>query len=172
MKPMAYDGSKDEPAAPRIEDHLGLVRAVVSKFHRGGHIEDSELYSVGCVALVDARRTYDPERSKFCTWAMRLIRQRVIDECSRRRRESYSGEMDEFVDDEPNDLPVHLVPDLLKGHESTEEGRMLVGHYMDGKSLAEIGREFGISKESARKRIMSAASAIRRKSRSILENFV
>ena len=169
---MAKESQKECAYSVRIEEHLGLVRFVVSKFHRGRFVEDSDLYSAGCMALVEARTTYDPSRSKFSTWATRLIRQRVIEELRRKKRDSCSGELQDIADDDSQKLPVHLVPRILKGHENTDAGRMMVGHYMDGKSLSELGREFGISKESVRQRIGSAVSAIRRKNRSILENFV
>lgn len=157
----------------RIEDHLGLVRAVVCKFHRGRFVEDSELFSVGCLALVEAQRTFDPTKSKFCTWATRLIQQRVIDEHRKKKKESPvddTCEMRDIPEQKQEQLPVHLLSHILEGETPAEDRRMLVGHYLEGKSLAELGREFGISKEWVRKKISLALSSIRRKNRCVLEN--
>lgn len=163
-----------EPASKiKIEEHLGLVRAVVCKFHKGRFVEDSELFSIGCLALVEAHKTFDPSKSKFCTWATRLIQQRVVDEYRKRKKESpvdETCELREIPNREQDRLPVHILSHMLSEEPPTKDREMLVGHYIDGKSLAELGREFGISKEWVRKKISVVLSSIRRKNRSFLEN--
>lgn len=145
----------------RVEEYIGLMSSCVLRFVKDGPVQDSELYSVGCLALIEAARTFDPSRAKFCTWATRIINQRIIDELKRgaRVRESCS-DLSLHPEEETERLPVHLVPRLLEGSDVGE--RMVVRHYLDGKSLSEIGREFGFSKEWVRKKIQSAVSKIRR----------
>lgn len=161
----------------KVEDHLGLVRAVVYKFCRKGRLEDSELYSVGCVALVEAARSFDPSRSKFCTWATRLIRQRVLDEVRKSYRErarSSDAGVDNLVDGSARSL-AHMIPQILGSSEGDSKAdsagkAVLRRYYLDEMSLSELGRELGISKEGVRKRLNSAISMVRKKNSLLLEN--
>lgn len=61
-----------------LEDHLGLVRSIVSKFDKYNPM-DSELFGIGCLALVEAQKSYIPERGAFSTWATKLIKQSIFD---------------------------------------------------------------------------------------------
>jgi len=161
----------------KVEDHIGLVRAVVCKFVRKGRLEDSDLFSVGCLALMESAETYDPEKSKFCTWATRLIRQRVVDEYRRSKRTPRHDDagLTEAPSRRPSDLPIHVVPRLMDRDPSDSKSErqskeMLFAHYLDGKSLAQIGKGFGFSKEGVRKKIQSAVAAIRIKNLSKMED--
>lgn len=155
----------------RVEEYIGLLSSCVLKFVKDGPLQDSDLYSVGCLALMEAARTFDPSRSKFCTWATRIINQRIIDEIKRsaRVREACS-DLSLHPDEESEQLPLHLLPDLLDGDVADE--CMVVGHYLEGKSLSELGREFGFSKEWVRKKIQSAVSKIRRDNLALLEAYL
>jgi RNA polymerase sigma factor (sigma-70 family) len=152
----------------RIEDHMGLLCSCVLKFVRSGPVEDSELYSVGCLALMEAARTFDPSRSKFCTWATRIIMQRLVDEFHRnsRSKESCSPDLDSRPEEDRESFPLHLLPEILG--DECDERSMVVGHYLEGKSLSDLGREFGYSKEWIRKKIRSAVSKMRRDNRALL----
>jgi RNA polymerase sigma factor (sigma-70 family) len=156
----------------RIEDHMGLVYSCVLKFVKNGPVEDSELYSVGCLALLEASRTFDPSKSKFCTWATRIVMQRLVDEFRRsgRLKESPSADLDARPEENRKALPLHLLSDLL-GDEGDDRS-MVVGHYLEGRSLSDLGREFGYSKEWIRKKIQSAVSKIRRENLSLLEAYL
>lgn len=168
------DSNHERRDTIRVEDHLGLVGSIVLKFVRKGEVEDSELYSVGCLALVEAAKTHDPSKSKFSTWAYRVVRNRVLDEFkkSRRSRESSSCNLSMLADDFRESFPVHMVSDMIGGEERDDFTKMLVEHYIEGKSLAEIGREFGISREWVRKKVQFALSRIRSKNLHVLENQV
>lgn len=161
----------------RVEDHLGLVRSVVYKYCRSGRLEDSELYSVGCLALVEAANTFDSTKSKFCTWATRLIRQSVVDEIrkSARSREKTDDSAPEPAAGSSDDLHLELVMDMVAGKESDSDQErdgkeVLRGYFLEQKSLSELGRELNLSKEGVRKRMNSALSMVRRKNHSVLEN--
>lgn len=160
-----------------VEDHLGLLKACVLKFVRKGRVEDSELYSVGCLALVEAARTFDPSKAKFCTWATRIIRQRIIDEIKRSRRiqEDSSSEMSALASDQEDGPPVHLLERIMKNSKGCigkDDTKMLLGHYLDGRSLSDLGKEFGLSKEWVRKKLQVAVSKIRVKNRELMENYL
>jgi RNA polymerase sigma factor (sigma-70 family) len=167
--------SEDCPIRP--EEYLGLVKFVVCKFHKGPKIEDSELYSAGCLALVEASKTFDPSKSKFSTWAVRVIRQRVIDEIRsfKKMPRSTGADIYDFEVMPSEGPPVEFLSSLSdpEPNESESERKsrlMLLGHCIDGKSLSELGREFGVSKECVRKRILLAADKIRSSKISIWEN--
>lgn len=160
----------------RVEDHLGLVCSIVLKFIRRGKVEDSELYSVGCLALMEAARTFDPSKGKFATWAHLIVRQGVIDELKKngRSRENSSCELSKVAEERSPSSPVHFIDDIIvrASEDGGDDNKMLLAHYLEGKSLSELGREFGFSKEWVRKRIRSAASKIRERDRHIVENHI
>lgn len=177
MSRMADETKKGEPGV-RVEDHLGLVRSVVLKYDRKSRLEDSDLYSVGCLALMEAAGSFDPSRASFPTWATRIIRHRVVDEIRRtaRVKETASADMLSEIASPEKNSPVHLAESMLArrksdSREEARDKRLLRVYFLEEKTLSEIGRELGMSKEGARKRINSALSEIRRKNRSLLENF-
>lgn len=62
-----------EVAAPRAEDHLGLVHLCANRFRNRG-IEYDELYSAGCVGLLKAVKAFDNSRGvQFSTYAVPVI---------------------------------------------------------------------------------------------------
>lgn len=155
----------------RVEDYIGLLTSCVMKFVRRGSVQDSELYSVGCLALMEAAETFNASKSTFCTWATRVINHRILDQIKRnsRIRESCS-DLSLHPEDDSERLPLHLIPGLLDG--GGDDERMVSGHYLDGKSLSELGAEFGLSKEWVRQKIQSAVSRIRRDNIVILEAYL
>jgi len=161
----------------RAEDHLGIVWCLAKKFVRRGNIEDSEIYSVGCLALVEAVKTFDPSRSKFCTWAWQIVRNRMLDEVkkSSRSKEKSSPDLASTPDEREKPMPVHILPEILSnfgGRENQEDAKMLIGYYLEGRSLSELGREFGFSKEWIRKRMQVTVCRIREKNRHVLEGYL
>lgn len=170
---MLKDPEKND--AVRAEDHLGLVRRVVNRFRPGEEFDDSDLYAAGCLALVEAARTFDPSRSKFSTWASRIVLQRVVDEMRRSGKDPEASLPDDFPSEKGAGMPVHLVEGILalRKSDSREERagkRLLRGRYLEEKTLSQLGVEMGVSKEAARKRVDSAISMIRSKNRELLEN--
>ena len=168
------------------EDNIGLVRAVVCKFFRGSNIEDSELYSAGCVGLVAAARTFDSSKSKFSTWATRIITQHVINEIRRGRKEYGSVPLSSLDENQAADcledrrterLPESLVGILTQSDSSetnsdSENRRILLDVFIGEKSFAEIGRELGISREAVRKKTQRAINRIRSRNAGVLKEYV
>ncbi len=169
---MTHSAPKEAHEPIRVEDHLGLVRSLVLKFIRKGDVEDSELYSIGCLALVEATKTYDPSKSKFATWAWRVVRNRLLDEVKKsgRSRESASCDLATFADDRSAAMPVHMLSDFLGSLKGDRDAKMLVDHYLEGRSLSDIGSQVGFSKEWVRKKLQATILRIRAKNRHILEN--
>jgi len=66
-----------------VEAYLPLVKITVGRMAMNiqSFIEYEELYSIGCVGLLDAIEKYDPSReAKFTTYAITRVRGSVIDE--------------------------------------------------------------------------------------------
>jgi RNA polymerase sigma factor (sigma-70 family) len=62
-----------------IIKHLDdLVPAIAAEF-RGGNVEYEDLLAIGREGLTLAARSFDPEKSKFTTWATTKIRSAVMD---------------------------------------------------------------------------------------------
>lgn len=97
-----------------VEDNLKLVYAVVHK-HYPNCIQDEDLLQEGRIGLIKAANSYDPERSKFSTWAMCNIKMSMQREFMRRKRlEQYpTVSLDELRGGEDDDTPVTLLDTLV-----------------------------------------------------------
>lgn len=163
-----------------VSSNLRLVKSVISKFVRG-RIEDSELYSTGCLAMMEAASTFDPTKAKFSTWATRHIKQAVFDQLRKNKKnkifvsffEMQEIERDEALIDKHSSSPLHLVALAHPSEQDTAADilnkKMLCLHYLEKKSLSEIAKEFGFTKEGIRKKISRAILQIRKKNKSLLK---
>lgn len=56
-----------------VEKHLPLVRSLANRF-RGEYAESDDLFQVGCIGLLKALKSFDPERGNaFTTYAVPVI---------------------------------------------------------------------------------------------------
>lgn len=60
-----------------VSNNLKLVHLVCKKYRNSG-IEYDELYSIGCVGLVEACKRYDATRSALSTYAMAMINGHIL----------------------------------------------------------------------------------------------
>ena len=68
------------------EEYLPLVRHVANRIAASlpAHVDNDELFQVGSVGLVNASRSFDPQRGvAFKTYAFALIRGAILDELRR-----------------------------------------------------------------------------------------
>lgn len=165
-----------------VEQNLALAKSIVAKF-KPGNVEDSELYSVACIALMKAAATFDPSVAKFSTWATRIIRQHIITEIRKHKRDTVPlssldyDEAERVLADSSEDFPLHLAgllvdPDPSDSKAEAENKRMLAMHHLDGQSLSDIGREVGLSKERVRQRLATAIQSIRLKKREEIKEYM
>jgi len=165
-----------------VEQNLDLAKSIVAKF-KPGNVEDSELYSVACIALMKAAATFDPSVAKFSTWATRIIRQHIINEIRKRRQDTVPlssldyDEAERVLVDYREDFPLHLAgllvdPDPSDSKAEAENKRMLAMHHLDGQSLSDIGRKVGLSKERVRQRLANAIQSIRLKKREEIKEYM
>jgi RNA polymerase sigma factor (sigma-70 family) len=167
-----------------VEDNLGLAKSIVSKFCRGIRPEDSDLYPVACLELIRASTTFDPSKAKFSTWATRMITHRLISETRKRKKDNmtvllssldHDTQERSLADDDERELPIHLVPSILEGDCSESEAenkRILLAHYLEGKSFSEIAKKMNLSREAVRMKAKKAISLIRRKKMELLKEYL
>lgn len=76
------------------QNHINLVRRIARSY---GHWDVDHLESAGCQGLLKAIDSFDPAKgTTFETWASRLVRQAILQELRKRRREPV--EMVDFAD--------------------------------------------------------------------------
>lgn len=156
-----------------IEEHLGLVRSIVLQFDK--NLSDSDLYGIGCVALVEAYNSYEPEKGAFSTWATMIIKQSIFDFFRKNKKHKTVQHLDGDVQDNFRaKLPADLLQILLQEDTSDskvdkENKKILIDHFLNDKSWAEIGRNLKITRERVRQKGSEALSKIRKRYRFLLD---
>lgn len=159
---------------PVFEDHIGLVKSIVSSFDKSCPLQDSEFFPVACIGLIKAISTFDPTKSKFSYWATKIIRNSIICEI-KKRNPLPVGDMDEHPSESFCESPLDLISLLTNdcGNETPlelENKRMLVRHYLEGVPMAEIAREVGFTRERIRQKVNKAIQSIRMRHVDVLDN--
>lgn len=91
-----YRKARSEAARTSIRNeivvrHLGLARHVAGRLAHHP-LAAEELYSEGCLALIDAIRSFDPDRGfRFSTFAVACIRHRIFRRLKRDSRRARAG---------------------------------------------------------------------------------
>jgi len=145
------------------EEHLDLVRKIALKFLSSRcPVEDSYAYSDGCLGLLEAVKTYKRELGAFSTWAWKLIKNFIVEGHRKRSRQvriplvrmselpqrtsetivgKEMGELGELI----SYIPIMLEPHPQDSKKDRRNKKILEKHYLEGKTLAEISGEMGIS---------------------------
>lgn len=165
---------------PVFEDHIGLVKSIVSSFDRLCSPEDSELFPVACIGLMKAIESFDPSRSKFSYWATKIIRNSMISEIRKNSNDPVPMSRIDFDGEENlagrgSEMPLELVPFITGNSEGDtklelENRRILLRHFLEGVSMAEIARELGFTREGIRQKVKKAIESIRKRHGEILDN--
>jgi RNA polymerase sigma factor (sigma-70 family) len=167
-----------------VEKNIGLLRAVVSKFSKFPKIEDSDFYSIACLALVQAAASFDPSKSKFSTWATKIMTQKIIEQIRRNKKQNpvhlsslEPGEQDScLIDKKESTFPVHLLSLIAPNNSDTKiekESKSIISmHYLDGKSWSEIGRSLGMTREGVRQRAIKMIDSIRDSNFELLKDYL
>lgn len=149
------------------EDHIKLVFGVAKSYVKKGPIEDSDVFSDGCLGLMKAVDTYQPEKGAFSTWAIPIIKNEIVtayrDRMKRAKLSTISLELDPVAKEE---IPFELVHLLLEPSlEDTEDDqinrKILIDHFFEGLTWAEIGRRIGLTRERVRQRGNEALELLR-----------
>ncbi|MCL7749190.1 sigma-70 family RNA polymerase sigma factor [Halalkalibacter alkaliphilus] len=132
---------------PAIKKQLVMLR--IYKDH-------DEFYQVGCLALWDAYRNFNPEKGNFSTYAISYIRGRMMvalrKESKYSERHSFTG--DELLETVPtNNETVPLESELLEGYLdglSEREKTWVIESINKQKKTAEIASHYNVSTPTVR----------------------
>ncbi|WP_332628452.1 sigma-70 family RNA polymerase sigma factor [Halalkalibacter flavus] len=132
---------------PAIKKQLVMLR--IYKDH-------DEFYQIGCLALWDAYRNFNPEKGNFSTYAISYIRGRMMIALSKEgkysERHSYTG--DELLKAVPTSHEtVPLESELLESYLvdlSEREKTWVIESIIKQKKTAEIASEFNVSTPTVR----------------------
>ena len=131
------------------------------------------------MALIDASKTYNSDKGSFSTWATKIIKQKLVDHYRKLKREKkisiLGNDSSNLIDDVKNYVPTDLLSILLKEDKNEskiekQNRQILIDHFLNKKSWAEIGRKLKITRERARQKGQCAIENIRNKHRSIIDD--
>ena len=97
-------------------DNLPLVYWVVSKFYPT-YRRDEDLVQVGMLGLCKAADTWDEDRSKFSTYAIRVIRNEIRMELGSRKKRKGEVSLNQLVSSEEDGICLN---DVLVGDQDVE----------------------------------------------------
>lgn len=151
-----------------FEKNLGLVWHYVKKYcHPSVPILDSEEYAQGCLGLWQACQTYKPEHGVFSTYAYHCIQNAIISEKRRQGRFELMtnvDDIDQIGQSEKVDA-IREISRLLRSPVSKPseyiDRKMLISHFLDGKTLQEVGDQHGVSKGRVWQRMVRALEKLR-----------
>jgi RNA polymerase sigma factor (sigma-70 family) len=156
--------------APRVEDHIALVRCIVAKFLRPGvDIDGSDEYADGLIGLWQATQNYEYHFGTFSNYAYQCIANKIIDGLRRRKKQekleecslddlrvssSQYEDENEKVDfdvaelsNESHDWVIKLLEDHPEDTEANRRNKkILLKHFIQGISLTDIAEEMGCTK--------------------------
>jgi RNA polymerase sigma factor (sigma-70 family) len=135
-----------------ILSNLGLVFKLAGRFSRRPQ-QYQEMVSDGCLGLLRAVDKYDPSRGvKFSTYAYSVIKFTMIASIRKTVRDgqiisldSLPDHRDDLHDFEQREYLDHLLSRLNRKEKAVIQARA------DGKSLAWVARNLGVSKETVNK---------------------
>ena len=134
------------------------------------------LYGIACVALVEAHNSYDCAKGAFSTWATKIIKQAIFDNFRKNKKHKCVGPLESDIEDDfKSPIPLEILSTLLKedkNESKTEKQnkKILIDHFIENKSWAEIGRKLKITRERTRQKGIEAIEKIRKKYRLLLDD--
>jgi len=182
---MTLDASIMTPI--KAEDHLGLVCMVVSKYvPRNIQIEDTEEYSEGVLALLNACREYDPKVGLFSTYAVTCIKKSLIQRWRRQKRKKRQGDANLISINSQLSIAVpkqidkvaisNVLKEMLADHKDDRDNdkrnkQILHDHFLNEMTWAEIadqmvsryGQEKPVSRACAQQYGAAALDLIRQR---------
>ena len=160
-----------------VENYLALAKSITLKFiSRNQKVEDSDLYGCACLALVNASKTYDSSKGAFTTWATRKIQHSIIDYLRKNKNHKKTEALGENSSDLQDDFeikaPIEILSVLLKDKNESklekQNKKILLDHFIENKSWAEIGRKLDLSRERVRQKGQQALKSIQNKYRLVI----
>lgn len=140
-----------------IISHLDFVHYVIWKYYPGyGRNDEEDIYQIGCLGLVKAANSYDPNKYEFTTYAGTCIHNEIGMHLRNTSRKNKNIKMVSFCD-EIN--PGQTIEDIIVGNDGidtfdldpfikklTKLERDYVVLAIRGYNKTDIAREMGVSK--------------------------
>lgn len=138
--------------------HFNLVKKYLRSFDvpSGYPGDKADLYQVGLIGLIKALDTHDPERSRFSTWAWYWIRSEIRNEINKNTKVVTYYEESSHV---PKDNV--LIMQLLNMVKIPKDKEVVL-RYLSGQTSNDIGKEWGVSRQSIDQRLSRAYANMRR----------
>ena len=177
---IAYQSEKDVVQKRKLrnqvmEMNLGLVRSMAIKLSNNWQ-DERELYSEGCLALMDAVDKFDPERGfQFSTYATTCIRNRIYRLFRNRNRGPNFLPIDEetqlmstsgegiVIRDQSHKIVKTILKELSDRERKLVELRFGLDVERKFRSYRQVAEQVGLSKERVRQLIRQAILAIQTK---------
>lgn len=150
----------DPPITVDVSDYLYLAEIVARKYYCGkdeeqAQIRDTELFSVACQELVKCVQQYDPAIGPFDRFAMRAIRNGIIQNLRLQKRKKRVAEFDPLTDADWSEVPERETDPILFRVEhlsqllnilSSDDRKLIEDIYFANKSVAELAEKAGVSR--------------------------
>lgn len=178
LQSLAKQGREVNNIEQLVQNHLPLARSCAAKFAQvGQRAEDTEAYSDALLGLFKAAQTYNVSRGEFSTWAVTIIKNTMAGEFKTRSRqqqiktvwENSLSEKDKEryyakFTEKNSRIMLHQMLEF-KDDDSCKlrQNKRMVSQYLDGVSMAEIGRRFGFTRERIRQRIDELTAMLRKR---------
>lgn len=129
----------------------------VARWYRKYLCDPDEIYGAGIIGLVEASKTYDPDKGiMFTTYATRCIRNRMSKVIRKHlKRVAITPLQVRYEDGSWRDIEIPCVEDFTNAEVEywyinclSERDRVIVGMLMQGASQREIGESLGVSQVS------------------------
>ena len=137
------------------QDYLPIIKSIASKYKDEG-VPFEDLVQEGFLGLLEAEKKFDASKgAKFSTYAFYWVKKRILDAVRKEKIQTlYSVELNEEILEnlpvekthENNDLDISSFNKIL----SSLEQEILNLHFWEGKTLSQISKDLGISREKVR----------------------
>lgn len=144
------------------EQYAPMISAIIRKLNI--YSDYDAFRQLGTIALWRAWEKHDPAIGHFAPFAYRSIQGAMKDELSRRRRGGHKVKDSELYleEEEAVEWPVDDLPDWLEDASLTlKEKRLLEEMYIEGYSLSELRKHYGVTLSAMKKRRERTLSKIR-----------
>lgn len=148
------DKQNDEIEANELQTPERVIDYIVSKYYFNTPLEREELFQIGYLGYLKARQNFDPEYGQMTLkYATFYIRQEINKSLIKENKEIVHGEYFDDSTGEPDkiDISFGLADTLLAV--LTPKERLVVEQTVmseDEKSMAQLGKELGVSRERIR----------------------
>ena len=132
----------------QIEDYYKLVYSVANRY-RSKRLDHDDIVQAGMLGLVQAWQTYDATKAMFSTYAYVCIRN-AIRVSLRGNRNERQRDMDLLpACDSMESISIDAIVAMLPYGDK----ELILSRYRDGKSVSEIAKPYGISRQAMNARI-------------------